>query len=115
MVICIVNTTFFVTETPPRRDSARCQIATSPFSIFIDQNTKSTTGLNIHNILEERPQDVIFEYIFKNMFLYPCFFNIDYRWSCRYVDKHVEGNIKNSCCICIVFLGDVQRTYEKCP
>ena len=29
--------------------------------------------------LPRRPQDVIFEYIFKNTLLYRCFFNIDYR------------------------------------
>ena len=91
IVSFILSTTFSVTETPPRRDfPLEVLIATSLFSIFIHQNTKITTGLNIYHILEERPkallkmflidvdrltlprrsQDVIFEYIFKNAFLY---------------------------------------------
>ena len=105
----------------------------SLFSIFIHQNTKSTTDLYIYSILEvrtkarvklclidfnrinlpRRPQDVIFEHIIQNAFLYRCAFNIDYRATYRYVGKHTEGNIKNSFYICIKFLRDVQRTREK--
>ena len=72
----------------------------SLFSVFIHQNTKSTTyRFNIYNILEElpktflkiflididrltlriRPQNVIFDNIFKNAFLCRCFFNIGYK------------------------------------
>ena len=113
-----------------------CQVsfATLLFSIFIHQNTKSTRGLNIYSILEERPkallkmffidvdrltfprrsQDVIFEYIFYNAFLYRCFFNIDYRSTYRYGGKHVERNMKDSVYIWITFLRGVQRTCEKC-
>ena len=102
---------------------SQVSMATSLFSIFIHQNTKSNTGLNMHNILEgrpkalrkmflvdvdrltlpRRPKDVIFGYIFKNAFLYRCFLNTDYRWTYKYASKHVEGNIKNSFCICIKF------------
>ena len=59
----------------------------------IHQNTKGTTVLYIYNIFEDRPkallknrlalpihpQGVIFQHIFKNAFIYRCFFNIDYR------------------------------------
>ena len=78
---------------------SKVSIATSLFSNFIHQNTKSTTGVNIYSILEERSkallkmclievdrdvltrrhQDVIFDHIFSNTFLHRCFFNIDYR------------------------------------
>ena len=84
MVSCIVSTTFSVKEIPLEEIHLNVNCQTSPFSIFIHQNTKSTTGLDIYNILEEnckallnmfvidvdrvtlprRPQDVIFEYIF---------------------------------------------------
>ena len=81
MLSFILITTFSVTEIPSRRDSV--SLARSLFSIFIHRNIKSTTGLNIYRILEERPgallkmflidvnrltlptcpQDVIFEHI----------------------------------------------------
>ena len=85
IVSFILSTTFSITEIPPWRDfPLEVSVATSLFSIFIHQNTKITTGLNIYNILEERPkvllkmflidvdrltllrrsQNVIFEYIF---------------------------------------------------
>ena len=48
MVSFILSTSFSVTEIPLRRDSV--PITTSLFSVFIHQNTKSTTGLNIYNI-----------------------------------------------------------------
>ena len=66
-------------------------------------------------MLSRRPQDVISEHIFKNAFLYCCFFNIDYRWAYRYGGKYVERNIKNSFYICIKFLRGFERTCEKCP
>ena len=89
-------------------------IATSLFSIFIHQNTKSTTGLNIYSILEERPkallkiilidvdrlmlprrpEKLIFEHILSIASLYRCFFNIYHMKTYSYVVKHVEGNIK---------------------
>ena len=84
MVSCIVSTTFSVKEILLEEIHLNVNCQTSPFIIFIHQNTKSTTGLDIYNILEEnckallnmfiidvdrvtlprRPQDVIFEYIF---------------------------------------------------
>ena len=66
---------------------------------------------------------------FLNAFLYRCFFNIDYRYTYRYVGKQVEENIKNTFYICIKFVGkrpkevwkkflddiriDVLRTYRE--
>ena len=89
-------------------------IATSLFSVFIHQNIKSTTGLNIYSILEERPkaplkiilidvdrlmlprrpENLIFEHILSNASLYRCFFNIYYMKTYSYVVKLVDGNIK---------------------
>ena len=109
---------------------SQMSIATSLFLMFIHQNTKSTTGLNIYNHLQERPkallkmslidvnrltlpgrpQNAIFEHIFQNVFLYCYFFNIDY----RYVGKHAGRKIKNSFYICIKRFRDVQRTCKKC-
>ena len=40
------------------------------------------------------PQDIIFEYILYNTFLYHCFFNIDHRQTHRYLGKYIERNIK---------------------
>ena len=45
---------FTVTEVSPSKRSSSVRIAKSLFSIFIHQNTKSTTVLCIYNILEER-------------------------------------------------------------
>ena len=75
---------FLCHRNSPSKRFSEVSIATSSFSIFIYQNTKSSTGLNIYNILEEcrkallkmflidvdrltlprSPQDVTFEYIF---------------------------------------------------
>ena len=73
----------------PSKRFSKASIATSLFPIFIYQNIKSTTSLNIYNILEKyprlclidvdklklpsHPQNVIFEHIFKNPFLYRFF------------------------------------------
>ena len=45
---------FTVTEVSPSKRSSSVWIAMSLFSIFIHQNTKSTTVLCIYNILDER-------------------------------------------------------------
>ena len=75
---------FLCHRSSPSKRFSQVSIATSLFSIFIHQNTKITTGFNIHVILEERPkillkiffvdvdrltlpgcpQDVILEHIF---------------------------------------------------
>ena len=84
MVSFILSSTFSVTEILPSMRFNLVSIATSLFSIFNHQNTKSATVLYIYSILEERPktplkiflidvdrltltrspQDVIFEQIF---------------------------------------------------
>ena len=84
MVSFILSSTFSVTEILPSMRFNLVSIATSLFSIFNHQNTKSVTVLYIYSILEERPktplkiflidvdrltltrspQDVIFEQIF---------------------------------------------------
>ena len=63
--------------------------------------------------LPRRSQDVIFEHIFKNAFLYHFyFFNIDYSLTYRYVCKHAEENIKKSFYICIKF-WETSKGHEK--
>ena len=77
--------------------SVNCYLSLS--SVFIHQNDTSTTVFYVYSILEERPkallkmfiiaedrlmlpirsQDIIFQHIFENAFLYRCFPNIDYR------------------------------------
>ena len=77
--------------------SVNCYLSLS--SVFIHQNNTSTTVFYVYSILEERPkallkmfiivedilmlpirsQDIIFQHIFENAFLYRCFPNIDYR------------------------------------
>ena len=116
----ISSTTFLVTESCPRRDSAKCQLLHlySPFS-----STQILKALKVfifaafrrdvpRKTLPRLLQDIVFEHIFLNAFLYRCFFNIDYNQKYRYACKHLEGN---SFYICIKFLRDVQRTCEKYP
>ena len=88
MVSFILSTTFSVTEVPLQRDSAKSQLLRfySQFS-FTKILKGLPTGLNLYSILEEhhkallkmflidvdrltlprRPQDIIFEHIFKNV------------------------------------------------
>ena len=97
----------------------------SLFSIFIHQNTKSAGVIYVYNIFEERPkallkmflfdvdrltllrppQDIIFEHILWNTFLYHCFFfNIDHRQTHRYLGKYIERSIKLSFYIGVKFV-----------
>ena len=54
MVSFILSTVTSITEIPPLEEIQLILNATSLFLILIHQNTKSTTGLNIYSILEER-------------------------------------------------------------
>ena len=85
MVSFILSTTFFDTEIPPQRDSAKSQSLRLYSQFSFSKILKALhTGVNIYSILEEclkaflkiflidvdrptlprRPQDVNFEYIF---------------------------------------------------
>ena len=93
----IVSTTFSIIEIPPQRDSAKSQLLRLYSQFSFTKILKALhAGLNIYSILEESPrallkaflidverltllrrfQDVIFEHIFSNIFLYRYFFNI---------------------------------------
>ena len=99
MINFILSTTFSVTEMLPQRDSGKSQLLRLYSQFSFTKILKALhTGFNIYNILEElpkallkmflidvnsltlpiRPQDVIFDNIFKNAFLCRCFFNIGY-------------------------------------
>ena len=63
MVSFILSTTFFITKIPPLKRFSKVSVATSLFSIFIQQNAKRTIVLYICKILEECPKALL------NMFL----------------------------------------------
>ena len=126
MASFILHASYSAIEILPRRDSAKRQLLRLYpqflFTKIVNHYRGTSQGplklclIDVDRLkLPRCPQDVIFEHIFKNALLHHCFFNIDYRQTCRYVGKHVEENIKNSFYISINYLRDVQRTCVKFP
>ena len=74
MVSFILSATFSATEIPPWRDSAKCQLLRlySQFSF-----TKILKALQV--LIFAAFWWNVQRQLFKNIFLYRCFFNIDYR------------------------------------
>ena len=69
MVICIVNTTFTVTETPPRRDSAKCQLLRLHFQFSFIKILKALQVLIFTTFWRN-----VFKTSFSSIFFKICFY-----------------------------------------
>ena len=119
MVSYIFSSTFLITKIPPPLKEIQlivsCYVSVlifhqllNPLRFFTFISLGGTSQSLPKNVLYWRQQTDVTKTSYLNVFLYHCFFNIGYRYTYRYVSKHLEGNIKNNFYICI-------KLAERCP